>query len=294
MSSFDWNDLKFFLEAARAGSLSGAARALGTDHATVGRRIDALERALERSLLHRSIGGCVLTTAGEDMLVQAEQMEALALGTARDSSAPGSTTSGVVRITTPDGFGNFFLSKRLADFARAYPRVTVQLASIQQIQAQSQREGDVVITLTPGRVRHRSEKLVSYGLGLYCSRDYLDQHPVVTSREDLRTHSFVGYIEELLISKELDYLDDVLRGLRAHLQCSSLLGQVTATQAGAGMSVLPHYLARQFPDLAPVLPDSVGLRRTYWLNSAAEANPPPRARAVIDFLRKAVQAYDFC
>lgn len=49
--TLDWNDLRYFLAAARAGTLAGAARLLGVKHPTVGRRLDALERAIGAALV---------------------------------------------------------------------------------------------------------------------------------------------------------------------------------------------------------------------------------------------------
>jgi len=293
MSSFDWNDLRFFLEVARIGTLSGAARALGADHATVSRRINALEHALGQTLFHRSLSGYALTPQGETLLEHAEQMEVLALRSAAGSDQPGATLGGLLRLTTADGFGNFFLAPHLERFATSYPRLTLQLVPIQQIQAQSQREGDVAVTLTPAGSRFASERLTPYGLGLYASSAYLAAHGTPARREDLRPHRLVGYIEDLLFSRELDYLDEVLPGLRAQVQCSSLLAQVEATRARAGICVLPHYVARQWPDLVPVLPHEVSLRRSYWLNTALDAQRVPRIRALTDFLRQLVAGFDF-
>ena len=293
MTGFDWNDLRFFLEVARIGTLSGAARALGTDHATVSRRINALEHALGQALFHRSLSGYAMTPAGERLLVHAEQMEVLALRSSAGSPQPGAAMAGVVRLTTSDGFGNFILAHHLGRFAASHPRLTLQLVPIQQIQAQSQREGDIAITLTPGGARFASELLTEYGLGLYASPAYLAEHGPLDSREALRPHRLVGYIEDLLFSRELDYLDEVLPGLRAQIQCSSLMAQAEATQAGAGICVLPHYLARQVGGLAAVLPEAVNLRRNYWLNTAPAAERVPRIRAVADFLRRVVAETDF-
>lgn len=293
MTGFDWNDLRFFLEVARIGTLSGAARVLGTDHATVSRRINALEQALGQALFHRSLAGYALTPSGENLLIHAEQMEVLALRSAEGSGQRGAAMAGVVRLTTSDGFGNFVVARHLHRFSALYPRLTVQLAPIQQIQAQSQREGDIAVTLTPGGPRFASERLAEYGLGLYASQAYLAEHAPLRGRDDLKPHRLVGYIEDLLFSRELDYLDDVLPGLRAQVQSSSLLAQAEATLAGAGICVLPHYLARRFAGLAPVLPDKVQLRRTYWLNIAPDAERVPRIRALADFLRQVVAEEDF-
>ena len=42
----NWDDLRFFLAVARAGTLSGAARSLGVTHSTVFRRLGAFEERL--------------------------------------------------------------------------------------------------------------------------------------------------------------------------------------------------------------------------------------------------------
>jgi DNA-binding transcriptional LysR family regulator len=293
VAGFDWNDLKFFLEVARIGTLSGAARVLGADHATVGRRIAALEHGLGKSLFHRSASGYTLTPAGEGLLGPAEQMEALALRSAADGEQRGTAIGGVVRLVTADGFGNFFLAERLQQFAQLHPRLTVQMVPIQQIQAQAQREGEISITLSAGGPRFSAERLGDYGLGLYASHGYLEASGEPQSREALKSHRFVGYIEDLLFARELDYLDEVQPALRAQVQCSSLLAQVEATEAGTGICVLPHYVARRRARLRPVLADSVEIRRSYWMNILAGAERTPRIRALAEFVRKVVGEFAF-
>jgi DNA-binding transcriptional LysR family regulator len=288
VTGYDWNDLRFFLEVARTGTLSGAARIMGTDHATVGRRINALERALGQTLFQRSLSGYALTLSGESLLVHVEQMEVLALRSAEGTTQPGIALAGVVRLTAPDGLGNFFLARYLHRFVSAYPGLSLQLVAIQQVQTQSQREGDVAVTLTPGRGHLVTEKLVDYGLGLYASREYLARQTHPKTTEELRGHRLVGYVDDLLFSRELDYLGDVLPGLRAQVQSASLFAQASATQSGAGICVLPHYLARQFTDLTAVLPGVVELRRSYWLNVSADAVHIPRVRAVCNFVKEFV------
>jgi DNA-binding transcriptional LysR family regulator len=52
----DWQDLKCFLALARKGSMSAAAKELNVDHATVSRRITALETSLGLRLTERLPG----------------------------------------------------------------------------------------------------------------------------------------------------------------------------------------------------------------------------------------------
>lgn len=71
----NWNDLRFFLRAAQAGTLAGAARAMEVDHSTIGRRLSALERSLGVPLVIRAADGLHLTPLGENLVPLVEQVE---------------------------------------------------------------------------------------------------------------------------------------------------------------------------------------------------------------------------
>jgi DNA-binding transcriptional LysR family regulator len=55
---------------------------------------------------------------------------------------------GAVRISAPEGFGNFFLAPRIGELAAAHPRLAIEMITIQQIVALSRREADVAVTMT--------------------------------------------------------------------------------------------------------------------------------------------------
>ena len=82
---FDWDDLRIFLAAARAGSLAGAGQRLGVDTATVGRRIARLESAFKSTLFIRSRNGLQLTAAGAELLANGVEAEAAMAQAARVS-----------------------------------------------------------------------------------------------------------------------------------------------------------------------------------------------------------------
>src|SRR6202044_3405138 len=102
-------------------------------------------------------------------------------------------------------------------------------------------------------------------LGLYATRSYLARTPGIASRDDLPQHRFVGYIEELLFTPELDYLPQVSPKLSAKFRSANLIAQLNATISGFGIAVLPHFMASAHPQLQPVLPDEVRISRTLWL-----------------------------
>lgn len=282
---FDWNDMRYFLEVARLGTLSAAARSLRTDHATVGRRVMALEKAVSQTLFHRSPLGYMLTSSGEALLPIAEQMEARALEVVSLVEPSDRGLSGTVRLVTPEGFGNHFFSYYLGAFVDAFPRLRIELVPVQQILSLSQREGDIGVTLSPPRTgRFRVEKLADYSLRLYASTGYLSRVTPIVQRRDLADHAFVGYVDELIFAKELDYLGELLPALRATVQCSSLLAQLVATRAGLGLCVLPTFIAAREPDLVEVLGREITLKRSYWVSAHEETAGTPRIKAVWQFL----------
>lgn len=292
MAAFDWDDLRYFAEVARQGTLSGAARTLGCDHVTVSRRIAALEAALQSSLFQRGPSGYRLTNSGLALLPHAEQVESAALHATEALNRPQAGLSGKVRLVTPEGFGNYFLNHLLGDFASAFPRLTVEFVTVPQILSLSQREGDVTITLAPPtRGRFRTEKLSDYSLHIYGEASYLSGGKPIESRQDLRHHRFVGYVDDLIFTRELDYLHEVSPGLRASLQNTSLMAQALLTAAGQGLCILPDFVARQHSSLQPVLGDEIELERTYWLNSHEEVAEMPRVRALSKFVRQCVEAH---
>ena len=292
MRPFDWDDLRYFLSVAQSGTVSLAARRLGVDHATIIRRVDALERAMNVKLFERTPRGYYLTANGERLLPSAEAIHNEARKIGREMLASSHGVGGIVRISTLEGFGNFFLAGRLPKFAQQYPNLTIELLTLQQIVALSRREADIAISLQPPETgRFFREKLTDYALYVYGSREYLDRSPPIASREDLRDHVFCGYIDDLVFVRGLDYLDEVAKGLRARLQSSSLHAQTEAASAGYGLCVLPAFIAARSPQLVPVLPDEIVLKRSYWLVASTDVAPSPRVQAVRRFIRAEVDAH---
>lgn len=283
---FNWNDLRFFLAVARSRTISLAGRRTGTDHATVSRRISALEAALGLQLFERNPRGYNLTQHGEALLGMATAMEAEAVRIEETVAGQQQGLTGAVRISTPEGFGNFFLASRIGALAAAHPRLAVEMITIQQIVALSRREADVAVTMTlPPAGNFVHEHLTDYRLFVYGSRSYLASARPIRSRDDLRDHPFIGYVDDLIFTRGLNYLSEIRPHLRARLQNSSLHAQLSATVAGYGLCVLPAYVACTAPDLVAVLPDDISLKRSYWMVADIDMAETAQVRLTQRFVR---------
>jgi DNA-binding transcriptional LysR family regulator len=277
---FDWDDLRIFIAAARAGSLGGAAQRLGVDAATVGRRVARLESTLKSTLVVRSPTGLQLTAAGAqllDMALEAESaMEAAARVTRPDALA------GVVRVSASEGFGVTLMSPALPALRIASPGLRIELAATSGFLSPTRREVDMAITLAaPDAARLIVEPLTPYQLALYASPDHLARCGVPQTVDDLTRFDIVGYIDDLIYASELRYLDEVRPGLTPHVASSSIRAQREIIAAGGGIGVLPCFLA---DGLVRVLP-SILIERRFWLSTHRDVHDTARMRTVRTWLK---------
>jgi DNA-binding transcriptional LysR family regulator len=170
----DWDNVRVFLAVARGGQFVAAARRLRLDHATVSRRIAALEAGLGARLFDRRTTGAKLTSAGERFLAMAEQMETAFLQAQAEIGDIDVELTGVVRIGAPDGFSTYYLSAAFRDFAERHPGILIQLVPMPQVIPLARREVDIVVVLDkPEAGRFVARKLTDYSLGIYASVGYL-------------------------------------------------------------------------------------------------------------------------
>lgn len=284
----NWDDVRIFLAVARSGQILGAARRLDLNHATVSRRIAALEEALRTKLFRRLTTGSELTPAGERFLEVAERMEA-DMVTARAEIAGEDDVSGTVRIGAPDGFGVTFLAPRLGALTASHRELSIQLVPVPRSFSLSRREADIAITVErPTEGRLVASKLVDYSLGLFASRAYAKEHGLPRTPEELSLHRLVGYVPDLVISPSLDYAAEFSREWNAGFAISSALGQVEAVRSGAGIGILHTFIAQALPELVPV-PAASPIRRAYWLVYHESVRPLRRIQAVASYITKVVE-----
>lgn len=287
MRQFPWDDLQYFLAVAQEGRLSSAARRLRTSHVTVARRIERLEQGIGAKLFERSPKGYTLTQMGERLMEPAKAMAVEAdkmLGVVGEGAAP---LSGVIRLSVPEGYGNSFMAEKLPLFARQHPNLTIEMVNIQQIVSLSRREADISVSLsTPKAGSYHYENMSRYNLYVYGSRDYLGRNPAIKQRTDLSSHPFIGYIEDMIFTPELNYLGEVVPGLRASYQTSSIMAQLQACRAGYGLCVLPFYMGDACDDLIAVLPEVVPIHRNYWLVCHNDLIDAARIRPLVEFIRR--------
>ncbi|KJF68880.1 LysR family transcriptional regulator [Rhizobium nepotum] len=284
----NWDDVRLFLSVARSGQFLSAARKLGVNHATLSRRVSALEAAIGTQLFLRSTNGCELTEEGQRLLEGAERMETEMLNAQANLGRVDTAVAGTVRIGAPDGLGVSFLAPRLGRLTARYPDLKIQLVPVPRSFSLSQREADIAITIErPEQGRLMFSKLTDYSLGLYASAEYLAEYGTPTDVEALKRHRRIGYVEDLIFSPSLNYTGEIMRDWDAAFEISSATGQTEAVRSGAGIGILHNYIAGQYPELLRIMPQ-MSISRSYWTAYHESARQLVRVRTVVDFLQELV------
>jgi molybdate transport repressor ModE-like protein len=284
----DWNELRLVLAIQRAGSLTAAAKALGVDHSTAFRRLNALEARLGVRLFERLPGGIYQpTSAGQRMAAAAERMEDEALALDRDIAGGDHRLSGRLRITSSETLAYRVLTRHLARFREAHPGIVVELIIDNRVLSLSRREADIALRpIRPKEGDLWGRKLARVAWTLYGAPAYLEAHggPVAGPTE-LGRHSLIGWEEATTGIGAADWLGRTATGDAFVYRTNSLVNQLGAARAGIGLALLPCYLGDGEPDLARALPEPVSeLTGELWIVTHADLKGTARVRAFFDLV----------
>ncbi|MQY43913.1 LysR family transcriptional regulator [Epibacterium sp. SM1969] len=286
----DWDDIRIFLEVERTGRMNHAAKRMGVSHTTVARRLRQMEERAGCHLFEPTDAGLVLTGAGRAILQTAQDMEGAAGMLSDTLDRHNSAMSGRVRIGAPDGFGNAVLSQFLPQLPLQEPGFEIELVPVPSRHKLWRRDVDIAISLErPETGRLVMRKLIDYDLRLYASPALIDRLGLPDSRDALSHYPFVGYIDELLYTSELDFNHLLLAEPKVVYKATTVKAQMDAVLQGAGLGVLPCFMARG-QDLVAVLPDDIGFSRTYWLLFPEDYKQISRIRRVSDFIYERTHA----
>jgi len=282
----EWTDLRFFLELARAGTLSGASRRLDVEHTTVARRIDRLETQLGATLFDRSREGYELTEVGLALLPHAEAMEGAALAAAEQIGGAEVAAHGVVRLGVPEVFGVKVVAPLLVGLLDQHPDLQIDLLALPRFANLANREADLGVMLDPPTTgRYMVTRLASFRFYLYASPGYLARHPPIRQQADLARHDFVDYVQDRLASRELSYLNELGFTPRRRMCCSGMTAQIEAASLGMGLMMAPPYAVPGDGRLVPVLP-GFSAERSFWLAAPTDLYRLRRVKVVWNVLRE--------
>ncbi len=224
--TWQWDDVRFFLAVARAGSLSGAARVLRVGHMTVGRRIALFEKRLGVTLFSRTPDGFVTTSTGEAILRQCTAMETAALDLERVAAGRDSLVKGSVRVTTTEALAHHVVAPAIAAVRRAHPELRVDLVAGVRSLDIARREADLAIRFArPQASELVCRKLGEVGFSLYASQRYLAKAGVPKRGQGLAGFDLITFTGAPAATSPF-FMGESLEGAAIALRCDNPLIQL--------------------------------------------------------------------
>ncbi|MWV21374.1 LysR family transcriptional regulator [Methylobacterium sp. 2A] len=277
----DWQDIHYFAVLAQAGSLSAAARALGVDHVTVGRRVAALEQALALPLVERLPRRTTLTREGAAVAALADEMAGTVQAIARRARGYADAAKATVRISAPPAVAARLIAPQVARFRQAHPGITLVLSGLSRMAALDRGEAEIAVRLT----RPEDPDLVIRRIGVMRFALYATPEQAARPPEDW---TFIGYDAALDHVVQQAWLRSLLDGRPIVFQASDLFGQQEAARAGLGAAVLPCFMGDGDPALVRLATGLTPPTRAIWLATYPDLKRAPGIRAALAFLAAAI------
>ena len=278
--TWQWDDARYFLAAARTGSLSAAARALGVGPVTVGRRIALLEDRLGATLLARSPDGLATTAAGDAILRQCAAMEGAAQDLERIASGLDSRLVGSVRVTSTEVLAQQVIVPAIAALRLAHPDLQVELTAGVRTLDIARREAELAVRYSrPSSPDLVCRRLGDVGFALYASAAYLQKRGFPAAGGGLSGHDLISFTGAPAAASPF-FMGEALDGARTALRCDSPFIQLRAAAEGVGIAELACFLGEAAPDLVRLWPERPPARRAAWLIVHQDMRRAARIRAV--------------
>lgn len=291
----DWNLIRGFIAVVEHGSLTRAAEQLGLSQPTLSRQIAELESTVGTALFERVARGLKLTNAGDNLVEPARHMMTAARALSMAAASQDHAFSGTVRVTASEMVSAFVLPPIVAELAKAFPDIEMEVVASNQISNLLEREADIAIRmLRPTQSSLITRHICDWSMGMYAHKSYLERidHIAPTGNtndvQELSHHRWIGY----------DQSDQLIAGFRSagitidrsffSFRSDNHFVNWQALLNGVGIGVSTQWLARKYPELIPVMIEQELPTLPVWLTTHRELKSNKKIRLVFDLLANAL------
>lgn len=285
--SLNWDDLKYFLAAARVGTLRGGAESIGVNHATLTRKLAILESSIGGRLFDRSKSGLALTQLGEELLPHAERVENEIIAARRQILGRDTDPSGTIYISMAHGLALTSLMDDLARFTERYPDIELNMTFTNDVVDLTRREADVSLRIADEV--HQDvvgRRLVQMSQAAYCSRDFAQR---MKDNGGQGLH-FIGWHEPENATDAPWIRKSCYPNAALRHRVSELVPMVSLAASGMGLAYLACCIGDRHPDLVRAPFQHPLPYRSIWLLLHKDLRNTARVRLFVDFLAEQIQS----
>lgn len=282
--------MRALLRTVELGSLSAAARSLGTTQPTVSKLLTHLEHQVGVKLLERSSARVVTTVEGERFLETARRVledcdEALA-----ELQGLRADPAGLVRVAAPVALGQCWLNALIPGFLERYPRIELEVVLEDRFVDLVEERIDIALRiggdLPPNLVALPAGR---WPRQLVASKAYLRRQGTPRVPADLSRHSYLQYAggsrDEVTLTGPRG---PVTAPVNSRYRVNSAIALLDCVDAGLGISLQPSWMVAgriQEGRLVHVLPQWSGPPQVAHVLFHPRRRQPARVTVLLDFLR---------
>lgn len=288
MHNWNWDDLKYILAVVEQKSVAAAARFLHVNHATVLRRINSFEKKNGIRLFERGASGTLLSETGEEVFQIALELKATISTLERRLTGKENRLEGRIRLTTCDTLMDSLIPELIAQFTAVNPAISFDITTGTYVSVSAQRDSDIVIR-TDDKIQemYYGKKVGDVNFSIYAT-------PQLRERYDFNQ----GILESQWLIPDVTLSDmATFNWMKKNIpesfiktRTDSLVSLKGLAEAGAGLTILPHYLGDTSPVLQRISHSEVDRITTgLWILTHEDLRHSARIRAFMYFANKVLQ-----
>ena len=282
-----WDDLKYVLAIAKAGSITKAAKTLKVTHSTVSRRLAGMEERLGTRLFERHPEGFLPTTAGQEALEAAHRVEAEVLALDTRITAHDAELEGSLRVTAAQLLFQAQLAEIMSAFAERHPRIELEMIAANEILSLHRREADIAIRVTDKPDENLFGRLATgQRRAFYMSKGFAAKMESVFAvnpdQPPLPCVTFAWWGRGVPREIRSRY-----PGAYINLVADDMIALHAAVKAGMGIGRMPCFLGDPDPDLVRVPGHEPSRYFDIWLLTHPDLKNVARIRAFMSFAASA-------
>jgi DNA-binding transcriptional LysR family regulator len=286
----DWNLLRSFIAVYEAGTLTEAARRLGSTQPNLGRHIRTLEAQFGEALFVRRPGQLKPTERAHGLHAALLPMKAAVQEAGRLFAEAGAQVAGTVRLAVSEVYATHVVAPLAAQWLAEQPGLEIELSVSNRAENLLRRDADIAVRFfRPEQDDVIAVHVGNTELGLFVHESFIERHGE-PSAYTLPEDAFVAGFD-----RETAPLAPMMKGplppqpVRFRLRTDAVLARQAAVETGLGVGVYLVDVAAERPGLRRILADRFGQPQEVWLCAHAELRRSASMRFVWNRLEQALR-----
>ena len=238
-----------FIEVAKQESFTKAAEKLGITSSAISKQVQNLEEALQIKLLNRTTRKVSLTEEGLRFYERTSRAINDIREVTEELNELKTTPHGPLKISIPTALGNRFLKTPIAEFAKQYPRVTMDIRFENRKINIIEEEYDLIVQVDAlSDSSLVAKKLTSAPVYFCASPQYLAEHGKPKTPQSLTDHNVMTYVGNISTPEWSYRSPDGKRGrvvFNSNFKCNDAGMMLEAALAGIGIFAAASFFVRE-------------------------------------------------